>query len=98
MNNNQTHKTPRRGFFAAIGGGLAALGLTTLSKPLSLVAQEKVAQKSASQDPAEQWFKKIKGSHRVVYDSTQPHDIFPFVWPKVFLLTNEATGTPASDC
>ena len=33
-----------------------------------------------------------------MYDATQPHEIFPFAWPKVFLLTNQATGTPAADC
>ena len=27
-----------------------------------------------------------------------PHEIYPFAWPRVFLLTNEATGTANKDC
>jgi len=34
----------------------------------------------------------------VVYDATRPHEVFPFAWPAVFLMTNAATGTPAEDC
>jgi hypothetical protein len=33
----------------------------------------------------------------VVFDATQPHGVFPFAWPRVFLLTNAATGTPEKD-
>jgi intracellular sulfur oxidation DsrE/DsrF family protein len=32
-----------------------------------------------------------------VFDVTQPHEIFPFAWPRIFLITNEKTGTPAKD-
>lgn len=34
----------------------------------------------------------------MVFDATQPHEMMPFAWPKVFLLTNENTGTPSTDC
>lgn len=44
------------------------------------------------------WISKIKGKHRMVFDVTQPHDILPFAWPKVFLMTNEATGSTETDC
>ncbi|HET9433689.1 MAG TPA: hypothetical protein VFO37_08030, partial [Chitinophagaceae bacterium] len=43
-------------------------------------------------------FKKITGKHRIVFDSPHPHEIYPFAWPRVFLLTNEATGSPNKDC
>src|SRR6185503_7253146 len=33
----------------------------------------------------------------VVFDTTQPNGILPFAWPKIFQLTNAATGTPESD-
>ena len=49
-------------------------------------------------DDADEWFKKVKGKHKIVFDATEPHDVFPFAWPRVFLLTNEKTGTPANDC
>jgi hypothetical protein len=32
-----------------------------------------------------------------VFDATRPHEVFPFAWPKVFLMTNEQAGTPAND-
>lgn len=94
-------KTPRRGFIKVLASGAAALGLTALSTPFA-DAQQKGVVKAASSKPAKGeadiWFDKIKGSHRVVYDATHPHEILPFVWPKVFLLTNAATGSPESDC
>jgi intracellular sulfur oxidation DsrE/DsrF family protein len=100
MNENHTQQTARRGFLARVAGGLAAVGLATMAKPVELLAQEKKAttKTPAAMSPADQWFNKVKGSHRVVYDCTRPHEIMPFVWPKVFLMTNAATGTPETDC
>lgn len=91
-----TQTTHRRGFIGALASGAAALGLATIAAPLRLHAS--TPEQAGSVSEADAWFNKIKGKHRVVYDATQPHEIFPFAWPKVFLLTNEATGTPASDC
>ena len=94
--------THRRGFIRMIAGGAAALGLTALASPLTTLAQQKPKPKpaaaNATKSEADAWFDKVKGHHRVVYDAVKPNDIFPFVWPKVFLLTNAATGTPESDC
>jgi hypothetical protein len=99
---NSTPNTERRGFLGALATGAAAIGLATLVSPFRLNAQDpKVSQikKSAGPtNPADIWFNKVKGTHRVVYDATRPHEIFPFAWPAVFLMTNEATGSPASDC
>lgn len=47
---------------------------------------------------ADAWFKNVKGTHRVVYDATQPNEILPFAWPRIFLVTNELTGTQSNDC
>lgn len=93
--------TKRRSFLGKLATGAAALGLVSIVSPLKLNAQQKTPAKSktpVSKGEADLWFDKIKGRHRVVYDATQPHEIFPFAWPKVFLITNESTGTPASDC
>jgi len=101
-NLNQT--TKRRGFLGTIVAGAAALGLATIASPFKLNAQQQQKAAPASKpadkpmSEADQWFNKVKGNHRVVYDATRTHEIMPFVWPKVFLLTNEATGTPKSDC
>jgi intracellular sulfur oxidation DsrE/DsrF family protein len=76
-----------------MAAGAAALGLlsipSTIKAAPSLLLQQN--------DDADKWFKKIKGKHRIVYDATQPHGLYPFAWPRVFLLTNMATGTPEKD-
>lgn len=93
MQNNDFNSS-RRGFLGAIATGAAAIGAATIATPLNIVA----APAARSVIDAEEWFKKIKGKHRVVFDATRPHEIFPFAWPRVFLLTNAATGTQEKDC
>ncbi|MFI5164908.1 MAG: hypothetical protein ACHQHP_06650, partial [Bacteroidia bacterium] len=94
--------TPRRGFLGTIATGAAALGLTALASPFTLNAQQKAPAKAAMpkapMSEADVWFGKVKGTHRIVYDATRTHEVMPFVWPKVFLLTNAATGSPEHDC
>jgi len=46
---------------------------------------------------ADEWFKQVKGKHRVVYDAPEPHMGFPFIWSWAFYLTNNQTGTPDDD-
>jgi intracellular sulfur oxidation DsrE/DsrF family protein len=102
LNTDSNSTTRRRGFLGILGGTLATLGLTTLAAPLSLNARNNNApSKGHGGEPkseADAWFDKVKGKHRVVFDATRPHEIMPFVWPKVFILTNAATGTPEADC
>ena len=94
--------TKRRSFLGTLATGAAALGLVSIASPLKLGAQAKNPMKGgkhlAPKGEADLWFDKVKGRHRVVYDATHPHEVFPFAWPKVFLLTNASTGSPASDC
>ena len=89
---NIKKQSPRRKFLGNIAAGAAALGM--LSIPSSIKAAPKLFEQT---DDADEIFKKIKGKHRVVFDATRPHEVFPFAWPRVFLMTNEATGTPAKD-
>nr|MDQ6904893.1 twin-arginine translocation signal domain-containing protein [Bacteroidota bacterium] len=84
----------RRGFIKQVATGAAALGLAMLAPPVSLQAAPLF---ESPGDDADAWFNKIKGKHRIVFDVTKPEGSFPFAWPKVFLLTNAATGTPESD-
>lgn len=102
---NLKQSTHRRGFLGILASGAAALGLTALASPFKVNGQQTSQQKpgavkpvATAQSEADQWFNKVKGTHRVVFDCTRPNEVMPFVWPKVFLLTNGATGSPESDC
>lgn len=99
---NLKQTTHRRGFLGALAAGAAAIGLASVATPFNLQAQanKKETKKAApaSADPAVAWINKIKGKHRIVFDATQPHEIMPFAWPKVFILTNGKTGVPANEC
>ncbi len=95
------HQTHRRGFLGWMGKSAAALGLAAFAAPSSLRSANSGAANPASpgkKSEADMWFDQLKGKHRVVFDATQPHEAFPFAWPKVFLLTNGMTGSPESDC
>ncbi|HEY4325906.1 MAG TPA: hypothetical protein VGN20_18090 [Mucilaginibacter sp.] len=93
---NQLQSNRRRTFLKQFATGAAALSAGMFSVPLKSSAAETLSSSDVSD--ADAWFNKLKGKHRMVFDVTQPHEIFPFAWPKVFLLTNGATGSPESDC
>lgn len=84
--------TNRRRFLGSIAGSAATVGMLTI--PSSIKAANPLFEPATD---ADQWFNQIKGKHRVVFDATRPHDMFPFAWPRVFLLTNQATGTAEKD-
>jgi len=92
MKNDQS-KTPRREFLGSIAAGAATLGISSLA-PFGLAASPEM---TAMADDADAWFEKVKGKHRVVFDVPEPHGIFPFAWPRVFIMTNTSTGTPEND-
>ena len=97
MNTNEFKEgTNRRNFLGTIATGAAALSLTTVAPALQAFGGEIKSFPLVNDDP-EDFFKKINGKHRVVFDVTQPHEIFPFAWPRVFLITNEMTGTESKD-
>ena len=94
---NQLQSDRRRTFLKQFATGAAALSAGMFS---ALPLKSSAAENSSSSDvsDADAWFNKLKGKHRMAFDVTQPHEIFPFAWPKVFLLTNGETGSPESDC
>jgi intracellular sulfur oxidation DsrE/DsrF family protein len=100
---NLKQPTPRRGFLGLMATGAAALGLTALTSPFRVNGQQKTPpmktdRPAAPKNDADVWFGKVKGTHRAAFDCTRPHEVMPMAWPLVFLMTNEATGSPASDC
>lgn len=96
MENNgfKNNNNPRRQFLGTIATGVAAFGLTSIVSPFTANAENNFS--PGSNDPDE-WFKQIKGKHRIVFDVPQPNEIFPFAWPRIFLVTNAATGTEEKD-
>src|SRR5947208_5920875 len=94
--NNFKQTTHRRGFLGMLASGATALGLATIASPLKLNGEPLLPVEGTSE--ADAWFNKVKGKHRVVFDATRPHEVMPFAWPRVFLLTNAATGSTEQDC
>jgi len=93
---NLSNNTDRRRFLGSVTAGAATLGLASLFQPLQATANDIPG---FNPDDPDAWFKPLKGKkHSIVFDATQPHEIMPFVWPRVFLLTNAATGSAEKDC
>lgn len=97
QSNDQNKATSRRGFLGTLAMGAGAISIASLSLPLHSTA-ENVPFNSSQDDDPDAWFDKIKGKHRIIFDVTQPHESFPFAWPRVFLMTNALTGTPENNC
>jgi len=93
--NYQSQSGQRRTFLKQVATGAAVLGTGILASPFSLAA-ETIPVSGGSE--ADEWFKQVKGTHKIVFDVPAPNGIMPFAWPRVFTLTNAATGTPEKDC
>ena len=99
MNTNETKQgDDRRSFLGKLATGAAAIGLTAIAPSLQSFAGEKDFIPPVASDDPEAMFNKIGGKHRIVFDSPHPHEIYPFAWPRVFLMTNEATNSGGKDC
>src|SRR5215467_15356197 len=92
---NLKQTTHRRGFLGTIAAGAAALGVATIGAPAKILAETNSPY--GNPNDADEWFNKIKGKHRIIFDATRPNEVMPFAWPRVFMLTNAATGTPEKD-
>jgi len=95
--NDSNSTTDRRGFLGTLALGAGAISIASLSLPLHVAAESGKLSFPADDDP-DAWFNKITGKHRIVFDVTAPHEIFPFAWPRVFMITNAMTGTPEKSC
>ncbi len=84
----------RRRFLSTVALGAAASSFAMLTSPLH--AALPTLQIDSTGD-ADEWFKKVKGTHRIVYDGSTAHDGFPIIWTWAFYYTNNTTNTPDSD-
>jgi hypothetical protein len=93
---NEQTSNQRRSFLKQVAAGAAVLGAgSILAAPFQATAG---ALASGDVTEADAWFNKVRGKHKIVFDVIEPKGIFPFAWPKIFLVTNGATGTTEKDC
>jgi intracellular sulfur oxidation DsrE/DsrF family protein len=85
----------RRTFLSTLAMGATASGISLLMNTAR--AAEVLSIDANALNESDEWFKKIKGSHRVVYDGSTPHDGLPVAWTYVFYMTNNLTGTADED-
>lgn len=96
MQDKDLQHSSRRNFLGALAAGTATFSISTLASPLTASAKSMEEKFRPANDP-EAWLQKLNGKHKMVFDVTQPHGIFPFAWPRVFLMTNTMTGTPEKE-
>lgn len=94
--NKPTQSDNRRAFLGKVTGAAALMGVASLINPAK--ANSGIDHPFVNAEDPDEWFKGIKGKHRMVFDCTEPKEIFPFAWPKIFMMTNEATGASEKDC
>ena len=85
-------KTPRREFIGKLTAG-ATVGISSLLASFDA---------NANADPrlvadADEWFKNVKGKHKICYDASEPHNGFAVIWSWAFYKTNNQTGTADAD-
>jgi hypothetical protein len=83
----------RRAFLGSLALGTAASSLTMLTNPLNAATSFD----AKTLHEADEWFKGVKGTHRIVYDGSTPHGGFPIIWNWAFYMTNNETGTADED-
>lgn len=90
----------RRKFLGTLTAGAATMSIAGIISPIQQIHANSTNNANDANDTndPDAWFKQIKGKHRIAFDVTRPHSVFPFAWPKVFLMTNAGTGTAEKDC
>ena len=86
----------RRDFLGKVTGAAALMGVASVLNPVK--ANDSIRPFAGVADDPDEWFKSVKGKHRIVFDVTEPKQIFPFAWPKIYMMTNAMTGAPQADC
>lgn len=89
----ETNNNSRRKFLGNLAAGATVTGLAAFPGFLEATTPINTALVADS----DEWFKGIKGSHRIVYDGPEPHDAYPIIWTWAFYLTNNQTGSEDSD-
>jgi len=88
---NMTPPFTRRSFFWSLGKGLTSIAVIPQIFLPNKVSASPNSVKTRSHQ-ADDWFNKIKGKHRIVYDATSIHDGFSIIWSWVFLDSHNENG------
>ncbi|EAZ80115.1 hypothetical protein [Algoriphagus machipongonensis] len=91
---NDINSNSRRNFLGKIALSSAIGGISGILNP---AIGKEAGESKKSMHEAEEWLKKIKGSHRIVYDGAEPYNGFAIIWNWAFYLTNNQTGSEDSD-
>jgi intracellular sulfur oxidation DsrE/DsrF family protein len=84
----------RRRFLGNLAAGTTLAGFASISHVLE--ASTPIDTKLVGE--ADAWLKNgIKGSHRIVFDGSEPHEALPVIWNWAYYLTNNQTGTSDDD-
>jgi hypothetical protein len=67
----------RRDFLEKLTLG-SAVGIPALMS--SITTQANVIPDLSLFEGADDWFKKVKGKHKIIYDATKPNENFPVIW------------------
>jgi len=86
----------RRNFFTSIALGVGATAFPNFIKDFDKLKPVNISSQLNDQTASE-WFKNIKGEHRVVYDGSQPHNTLPITWNWAFLESNNSVGVEDSN-
>ncbi|MEI8073177.1 MAG: Tat (twin-arginine translocation) pathway signal sequence containing protein [Bacteroidota bacterium] len=84
----------RRNFISAMAMGVTASSLSILTNPLYANDNRFFP---TQLDDADDWFKNIKGKHRIVYDGAMPNNGLPVIWNWAYYETNNQTGSKDKD-
>ncbi|MGB5555082.1 MAG: Tat (twin-arginine translocation) pathway signal sequence containing protein [Flavobacteriaceae bacterium] len=90
----KTKTSSRRSFMGAMMLGATASTLSVLANPAFAGMTDF---NEAKMSEADDWFKNIKGTHRIVYDGSYPHKGFPIIWNWAFYLSHNETGSADED-
>ena len=95
-NDKMIRSANRRAFLGKVTGAAALIGVASLVDPAK--ANDNIKSFIGEADDPEEFFKMLRGKHRLVFDVTEPKEVLPFAWPKIFIMTNVASGVSDKDC
>jgi hypothetical protein len=96
MSSTNSKTNSRRKFITTVMSGAAAMGLSSITTPLTAATSNMVSIPDAAAD-AEQWFAQLQGKHKMVFDVTKHHDGAAIGWAMTLMNTYNDLGISDAD-